>query len=337
VHYLVTGHTGFKGTWLALLLNQAGHEVSGLALDPIQGALFERVGGPSLVQADHRIDVRDRTAVQATLAQIRPDVVIHLAAQPLVRESYRDPRGTFDTNVWGTVNVLEAIGKTDSVQATLIVTTDKVYRNDGRSVGYVESDPLGGHDPYSASKAMADLATQCWRASYPGSPVAIARAGNVIGGGDVSPDRLMPDLLAGFASGRPVDIRSPHAVRPWQHVLDCLQGYLLLVDQMLEIGTEEQWNFGPSPDGFLTVADVANAAAERWGEGASWRVDEGDHPREASTLTLDATKARQSLGWRDRLSTQDAIAWTVEWEQAVRRGNEPLRVALDQLKAFQGR
>jgi CDP-glucose 4,6-dehydratase len=337
VHYLVTGHTGFKGTWLALLLNQAGHEVSGLARDPVHGALYERVGGSSLLQTDHRIDIRDAAAVQGAITQLEPDVVIHLAAQPLVRESYRDPRGTFDTNVSGTVNVLEAVGKTDSVQATLIVTTDKVYRNDGRSVGYVESDPLGGHDPYSASKAMADLATQSWRASYPASPVAIARAGNVIGGGDVSPDRLMPDLLAGFASGRPVDIRSPHAIRPWQHVLDCLQGYLLLVDQMLDIGTEDEWNFGPSPDGFLTVADVANAAAERWGEGASWQVDEGEHPPEAGTLTLDATKARQSLGWRDRLSTPEAIAWTVEWEQEVLGGVEPLQVTLDQIKAFQGR
>jgi len=337
VHYLVTGHTGFKGTWLTMLLTQAGHEVSGLALDPIQGALFERTDGASLVQADHRIDVRDATAVQATITQLQPDVVVHLAAQPLVRESYIDPRGTFDTNVWGTVNVLEAIGKTDSVQATLIVTTDKVYRNDGRSVGYVESDPLGGHDPYSASKAMADLATQSWRASYPGSPVAIARAGNVIGGGDVSPDRLMPDLLAGFASGRSVGIRSPHAIRPWQHVLDCLQGYLLLIDQMLQTGIEDEWNFGPSPDAFLTVADVANAAVERWGEGASWHIDDADQPREASTLTLDATKARESLGWRDRLSTQDAIQWTVDWEKAVRKGEEPLQVTLDQIEAFQGR
>jgi CDP-glucose 4,6-dehydratase len=222
MHYLLTGHTGFKGTWLSLLLSSAGHEVSGISLNPVEGSLFSRVRPRDLLNADVRLDIRDAAAVHEQIARIAPDVVIHLAAQPLVRESYRDPRGTFDTNVWGTINVLEATRRTESVQATLIVTTDKVYRNDGRSTGYVESDPLGGHDPYSASKAMADLATQSWRASYPGTPIAIARAGNVIGGGDVSPDRLMPDLIAAFATGTPARIRNPRAIRPWQHVLDCL-------------------------------------------------------------------------------------------------------------------
>ena len=334
MHYLVTGHTGFKGAWLTLLLTEAGHVVSGVALDPVPGALFERLRGEELLREDVRLDIRDAQGLRQTVQRIAPDLVVHLAAQPLVRESYRDPRGTMATNVWGTINVLEAVGATESVQGTLVVTTDKVYRNDGRAIGYAEQDPLGGHDPYSVSKAMADLATQSWRASYPGTPVAIARAGNVIGGGDVSADRLMPDLLAGFSSGEAVNIRYPHAVRPWQHVLDCLNGYQLLIDHMLAEGTEEEWNFGPGPGGFQTVADVADAAAGLWGPDAGWQADSGQHPAEAATLTLDATKAREHLGWQDRLDTQRAIAWTVEWEKAVQSGGDPREVTLRQIAQF---
>ncbi len=337
MHYLITGHTGFKGAWLTLLLREAGHEVSGVALDPRQGGLFGRIRGTELLRDDFRLDIRNASDLQRALAQISPEVVVHLAAQPLVRESYRDPRGTLDTNVWGTVNVLQATRECDSVQATLIVTTDKVYRNDGRSTGYAESDPLGGQDPYSASKAMADLAAQSWRASYPGPPIAIARAGNVIGGGDVSPDRLVPDLLRGFAAGVPVPVRNPHAVRPWQHVLDCLQGYLVLVDRMLEFGVEEEWNFGPAPDGFRTVSQLADTAVACWGEGARWSFVEGNHPAEAGVLTLDARKARELLGWHDRLSTDEAIALTVQWEREVLSGRDARDVTLEQIEAFMRR
>lgn len=334
MHFLVTGHTGFKGAWLTLLLTEAGHEVSGVSLDPLPGALFERVRGAELLREDVRLDIRDAGGLRQAVQRIAPDVVVHLAAQPLVRESYRDPRGTMETNVWGTINVLEATGATDSVQGTLVVTTDKVYRNDGRGIGYVEQDPLGGHDPYSVSKAMADLAAQSWRVSYPGAPVATARAGNVIGGGDISADRLMPDLLAGFSSGEVVNIRYPDAIRPWQHVLDCLNGYQLLIDDMLAKGTEEEWNFGPDPEGFQTVADVADSAAHLWGPDAEWRTDSGQHPAEAASLTLNATKARQRLGWRDHLDTHTAIAWTVKWEKEIQAGGDPREVSLRQIAEF---
>ena len=334
MHYLVTGHTGFKGAWLTLLLAEAGHEVSGVALDPLPGALFERMRGAELLREDVRLDVRDARGLRQAVQRIAPDVVVHLAAQALVRESYRDPRGTLDTNVWGTINVLEATGATDSVQGTLVVTTDKVYRNDGRTIGYVEQDPLGGRDPYSVSKAMADLAAQSWRASYPGAPVMIARAGNVIGGGDAAADRLMPDLIAGFSRGEVVNIRYPDAVRPWQHVLDCLNGYQLLIDHMLARSTEGEWNFGPEPEGLQTVADVADSVARLWGPGAQWQTDSVEHPPEAATLTLNATKARERLGWQDRLDTQRAIAWTVDWEKAVQSGDDAREVTLDQIAQF---
>jgi CDP-glucose 4,6-dehydratase len=337
MHFLVTGHTGFKGAWLTLFLRTAGHDVSGISLDPLEGSLFSHMDATDLLREDLRIDIRNRPELSEAVAHVAPDVVIHLAAQPLVRESYRDPRGTLDTNVWGTINLLDAIREVDYIRGALIVTTDKVYRNDGRSTGYVESDPLGGHDPYSASKAMADLATQSWRASYPGTPIAIARAGNVIGGGDVSPDRLMPDLIRGFSTGTPVPIRNPKAVRPWQHVLDCLHGYMLLIDQMLEVGAEGEWNFGPSSDSTFSVAEVADVAARAWGPGAMWKADDANHPAEAAILTLDASKARRSLGWRDRLTAEEAIAWTVAWERDACAGRDPQDLALEQIEAYRGR
>jgi CDP-glucose 4,6-dehydratase len=337
MHVLVTGHTGFKGAWLTLLLRTAGPEVSGISLDPRDGALFSRMNTRDLLREDLRLDICDGLHLAEAVGHVAPDVVVHLAAQPLVRESYRDPRRTLDTNVWGTINLLEAIREVNSIRGTLVVTTDKVYRNDGRVTGYVEGDALGGYDPYSASKAMADLATQSWRASYPGAPIAIARAGNVIGGGDVSPDRLMPDLIRGFATGTLVPIRNPEAVRPWQHVLDCLHGYILLMDQMLEVGTEGEWNFGPSSDSIFSVADVADLATQAWGSGAAWKTDDADHPAEAATLTLDSSKAREFLGWCDRLTAEEAIAWTVSWERDAYAGRDPQELALEQIEAFRGR
>lgn len=334
MHYLITGHTGFKGAWLTLLLRESGHTVSGISLDPLPGSLFERAVLHNDLIHDERLDIRESSGLAKALTLAQPDVVIHLAAQPLVRESYRDPRGTFETNVLGTLNVLEAVRSTPSVQACLVITTDKVYRNDGRLRGYVESDPLGGHDPYSASKAMADLATQSMRASFVCPPTAIARAGNVIGGGDIGRDRLLPDLVSAFSTGAPARIRNPRAVRPWQHVLDCLSGYLILIDAMLADGVQGEWNFGPDPAGFRTVEDVANAAAIYWGESASWEVDGGDHPSEAGVLTLNAIKAREELGWRDRLDTDAAIAWSIEWARQVRSGTSALEVSRRQVLEY---
>jgi CDP-glucose 4,6-dehydratase len=335
MHYFVTGHTGFKGAWLVLLLSEAGHTVSGMSLDPESGSLFEVAGLASRMAVDGRGDIRDATAVGQALGAASPDVVVHLAAQPLVRESYRDPRFTIETNVNGTFNVLEAVSRTDSVQAHLVITTDKVYRNVNRVEGYREDESLGGSDPYSASKAMADILIQSWTQSFPGVPTAIARAGNVIGGGDVSKDRLLPDLLRSFAAGTPAVIRYPDAVRPWQHVLDCLDGYLLLIQRLLDRGADAgAWNFGPGPASFATVAEVSALAATCWGEGAEVVVDEAGHPHEAAMLTLDASKARSELGWVDRLTLQDAVGWTVSWQQAVRTGASPLEAALGQVVAF---
>lgn len=334
MRFLVTGHTGFKGAWLALVLHHRGHEVSGLSLDPAPGSLYERARVGELVAADLRVDVRDAGAVRDAVAAVAPEVVVHLAAQPLVRESYRDPRYTVETNVMGTVNVLDAVQRAGGVRAHLVVTTDKVYRNVGQMWGYREPDPLGGHDPYSASKAAADLLTQSWIASTASVvPTAIARAGNVVGGGDVSPERLMVDLLAAFTAGTPAAVRSPGAVRPWQHVLDCLDGYLELVDALLDgRAAGAAFNVGPPASSCLTVGEVATQVAERWGAGASWRDDsQGSHPPEAGLLTLDPRKAEVELGWRSLLSLAETLDLTVDFARRVEAGEDAREVALAQV------
>lgn len=313
MHYLITGHTGFKGAWLTLLLQARGHSVSGLALDPIPGALFDAANLGETLTNDWRVDIRDAAATRKAIVASKPDVVIHMAAQALVRESYRDPRSTFETNAIGTLNVLEGVAASGSAQAMVIVTTDKVYRNVNQTAGYVETDPLGGDDPYSASKAMADMLTTSWVKSFPGVPAAIARAGNVIGGGDVSRDRLLPDLLAAYAAGAPARLRFPAAVRPWQHVLDCLNGYLTLVDALMAGNGAGAWNFGPGPEAFVTVGEVASIVADLWGSGASWSAQDGEHPYEANLLVLDATKAHRQLGWAPMLDFTASVTWTVDW------------------------
>ncbi len=334
MHYLITGHTGFKGAWLSLWLSELGHEVSGLSLDPLSGSLFETANLGELMRTDARVDIRDAAETATCIAAIAPDVVFHLAAQPLVRRSYADPRGTFETNAMGTLNVLEAVSNTPSVKAHVVVTTDKVYRNVDQVAGYVEDDPLGGDDPYSASKAMADILTQSWVKSFPGVPTAIARAGNVIGGGDVSPNRLLPDLLSAFAEGREASIRYPEAVRPWQHVLDCLNGYLALADALLAGNGGGTWNFGPGEASFIPVGSVADIAARAWGEGARWSSLEGEHLHEANLLALDAAKAERLLGWSNRLPFPTSVEWTIDWARALERGTSSRDASLAQLRAF---
>ncbi|OBI13346.1 CDP-glucose 4,6-dehydratase [Mycobacterium sp. E2497] len=336
MHYLVTGHTGFKGAWLTLLLLSRGHQVSGLALDPVEGSLFKRAQLADRLVSDFRVDIRDAEATMAAVTAAAPDVVVHMAAQSLVRESYRNPRYTYETNVMGTLSVLEAAAATPSVRAHLVVTTDKVYRNINQEAGYAETDPLGGDDPYSASKAMADMLAQSWIRSFPGPPTAIARAGNVIGGGDVSSDRLLPDLIAAYSLGQAPLLRFPRAVRPWQHVLDCLNGYLTLVDALLDGSGLGEWNFGPGRESFIEVGQVATLAAELWGGGAHWVVDGGDHPHEAHLLALDPSKARCELGWRNRLGFRDAVAWTIDWERRVHAGADALTTTRRQIAAFEG-
>lgn len=335
MHYLVTGHTGFKGPWLTLLLLGRGHQVSGLALAPEAGSMFERAGLADRLVSDLRVDIRDKDATAAAVQQIAPDVVIHMAAQSLVRESYREPRFTYETNAMGTLNMLEAAAATSSVRAHLVLTTDKVYRNVDQEAGYVESDPLGGDDPYSASKAMADLLTQSWIRSFPGSPTAIARAGNVIGGGDVSHERLMPDLARAYANGVAPLLRYPRAVRPWQHVLDCLNGYLTLTEALLNGSGLGEWNFGPGRDSFVEVGEVATLAADLWGGGAHWEPQPGDHPHEANLLALDSAKAHRELGFRNRLGFRDAVTWTIGWYRRVHDGEDPLMVSREQIAAFE--
>ncbi len=337
MHYLVTGHTGFKGSWLTLLLLSRGHRVSGVAaVDPPEDGLFRRARLAEQLVNDFRLDIRNAEATAAAVSAAAPDVVVHMAAQPLARESYRKPRDTYEINAMGTLSVLEAVAATPSVRAHVVVTTDKVYRNNDQEAGYVETDPLGGDDPYSASKAMADLLVQSWTRSFPGAPTALARAGNVIGGGDVSRDRLLPDLTAAFARGQAPRLRFPRAVRPWQHVLDCLNGYLALADALLAGSGVGQWNFGPGRDGFIEVGEVATLAAELWGAGAHWELDGESHPHEANLLALDTSKTLRELGWRSRLSVRDAVAWTIDWERRVHAGDDVITVTNKQIAEFEG-
>lgn len=308
--------------------------MSGQSLDPLPGSLFEKAQLSKLIEIDSRIDIRDAIATRSALVNAQPDVVIHLAAQSLVRESYANPRDTFATNVMGTLNVLDAIANTESVQASLIITTDKVYRNTNTGSRYCEDDPLGGDDPYSASKAMADLLTQSWVKSFPNSPVAIARAGNVIGGGDISTDRLMPDLISAFQQGKTAMLRFPNAVRPWQHVLDCLNGYQLLVSQLLDGKGLGAWNFGPTQESELQVSEIANIAVEFWGEGASWVTDNTVHPYEAELLALNSDKARRTLNWNDKLDTRSSVELTIRWSKNQGNGMPEREACKEQIKFF---
>jgi CDP-glucose 4,6-dehydratase len=316
------------------MLTEAGHKVSGLSLNPDPGSLFERAGLNKRMTSDFRADIRDPNTIRAAMQETKPDVVMHLAAQPLVIDSYRAPRTTIETNVIGTLNVLEAVSLMSSVRAQLIVTTDKVYRNVNRIGGYVEPDPLGGDDPYSASKAMADLLVHSWSSSFPGAPTAVARAGNVIGGGDISKDRLLPDLLRAFASGTPAVIRYPDAVRPWQHVLDCLHGYLLLVDALLNGQGSGSWNFGPNDEGLASVAQVSEMTAEYWGSPVDVQIDPASQLHEAARLTLDSQKARSELGWRDVLTLDEAIRWTVDWQKSSGTDDSCLQSTLSQIREY---
>ena len=337
MHFLITGHTGFKGSWLTLILHERGHLVSGISLQPETGSLFERANVGKFLENNIHCDIRHLTNLTSHFETIKPDVVIHLAAQPLVRESYKNPIETFETNVMGTINVLKASQKVKQLKAQLIVTTDKVYKNTSKSFGYVETEALGGQDPYSASKAMADIATQSWISSFENSPSAIARAGNVLGGGDVCADRLIPDLINSYSTGITPKLRAPNSVRPWQHVLDCLNGYLTLVDAVIENKVDGAWNFGPDEDQSKTVADVANIAAKVWGVQKSWENDFGNHPHEASTLILNSNKARTKLRWSDKLTFEETVAWTTNWYKNVNSGMDPLEETLKNIRDFETR
>jgi CDP-glucose 4,6-dehydratase len=313
---LLTGHTGFKGSWLALWLRELGAEISGLALAP--GSTPSHWDLLGLDIRERRLDIRDGAAVATALRDAAPDIVFHLAAQPLVRRSYRDPVETWSTNVMGSVNLLEACRTLPSLRAIVVVTTDKCYQNREWAWGYRENDALGGHDPYSASKAGAELVAASYRDSFfnrPGAPLlATARAGNVIGGGDWSEDRLIPDLVRALASGTPLEIRSPQATRPWQHVLESLAGYLLLGQKLLEGRPEfaTAWNFGPDSGDNRSVEDVLSRLRRHW-PALAWHVTPQAQPHEATLLYLDSSKARQQLGWKPVWALDDCLAATAGW------------------------
>lgn len=315
---LVTGHTGFKGSWLSLWLRELGAEVTGLALDPsTQPSHWDLL---SLPIDDLRIDVRNAEMVRALITEAKPDIIFHLAAQPLVRRSYREPLTTWDTNVMGTAHLLDAVRHTPRVRAVVVVTSDKCYLNRELPRPYREDDRLGGHDPYSASKAGAEIVTASYRDSFFGEPgsalIATARGGNVIGGGDWSEDRLIPDLVRAVAAGESLVIRSPKATRPWQHVLDCLSGYLVLGQRLLagEKDFAEAWNFGPADEGNRTVEQVLAGLADVWPQ-VHWRESTDAGPHEAGLLQLDIAKAQSRLAWRPVWGFEEAIGATARWYQ----------------------
>lgn len=335
MHFLVTGHTGFKGAWLAIMLRELGHDVSGVALEPEPGSLYETARVNEVMRNDFRIDIRNDKALKSAFTQIQPDVVLHLAAQPLVRRSYEEPRFTFETNVMGTYNVLEAAQLLSHLKALVMVTTDKVYKNTNRAKGYREDEALGGDDPYSASKAMADLLVQSWVKSFPGIPTATVRGGNVIGGGDVSADRLLVDLISGFSTNTTTDIRYPDAVRPWQHVLDCLNGYLYVTAALLRGKGTGAWNIGPDERSFIPVREIADSASTLWGSSTGWNdVSTSAQPHEAMLLALDATKAKERLGWRDHIAYPQSLEWTIEWARKVFDGASAYEETLRQIRMF---
>jgi CDP-glucose 4,6-dehydratase len=339
---VVTGHTGFKGAWLTLWLDLMGARVTALALPPESPLCLYSLVRPAL-EAEVFGDLRDPKPIADLVADAQPEIVLHLAAQALVRRSYAAPCDTFATNVLGTAHVLDAVRHTPTVRAVVVATTDKVYENIEMARPFVETDRLGGHDPYSASKACTEILTGSFRHSFfepAGRPtVATARAGNVIGGGDWSPFRVVRDLVEAFETEKPVSLRYPQAVRPWQHVLDPLAGYLMLAQAMVTDphGAPAALNFGPDAQSFRSVSELVQAFTSRWGGRPGWRLDTGEHPHEAQFLTLDATRAHTLLGWRPLLSFDEAVAWTADWHRALWNNEDIGTVTRRQIDLFSKR
>lgn len=337
---LLTGHTGFKGAWTALWLERLGAAVHGFALAPDHVPdLYSRLA-PFAHLTSTIADLGDRNALARVVADLQPTIVLHMAAQPLVRQSYADPLATFATNVMGTANVLEAVRDVAGLKAVLIVTTDKVYANDGAGMRFVEGDRLGSGDPYSASKACAELVTASYRASFfkaSGAAVATARAGNVIGGGDWSVDRLIPDIWRALHAGGAIELRYPQATRPWQHVLDPIAGYLIYLEKLaLPATLPPALNFGPGADAQpVTVAEVADVMAQEFGLAHGWQAMPGTHPHEMAALALDASLAEVALGWRPRLDAADALRWTADWYRGFDAGGDARVLTNDQISAYE--
>jgi len=333
----LTGHTGFKGAWISLWLRMLGAKVTGYALEPnTLPNLFDLTGfdSPSCIG-----DIRDAGGVRDALCAADSQIVIHMAAQALVRESYRDPLATYATNVLGTAILLQACRELKRLECVLVVTSDKVYENRGEGRPFVETDPLSGHDPYSSSKACAELLTASFRESFfrRGPPIASVRAGNVIGGGDWSQDRLIPDCVRALEANEPVALRYPDAIRPWQHVLEPLSGYMVLAEALVQTpaAAPRAVNFGPDPSSFCRVHEVVDAFSARFSGKPGWRRDAAVHPEEAATLTLSSALAQKSLGWRPRLDVNESLAWTADWYRAYAAGENMVKYSEAQIARYQ--
>ncbi len=340
----MTGHTGFKGGWLSLWLQSLGAELTGFSLEPATDPGLFKVANVAHGMTSLIGDIREGESLMRAIKDARPDVVIHMAAQPIVRYSYDHPVETYSTNVMGTVHLLEAVRAADTVRSVVIVTSDKCYENKEWVWGYRENEPMGGYDPYSNSKGCAELVVSAYRSSYfnsatyekHGVAIASARAGNVIGGGDWAANRLVPDILRSVEASQPVEIRNPHAVRPWQHVLEPLMGYLMLAEKLHETGTEfaEGWNFGPNEEDAKPVSWIVEKMTEQWGNGASWVLDGQEHPHEAHYLKLDCSKAKARLGWHPRLDIELAIKNIIVWHRAYLAGEDMRELTLNQINNF---
>lgn len=341
---LLTGHTGFKGSWLSLWLQSMGAKVIGYSLTPpTKPSLFE-VANVAENMTSIVGDVRDFSALSAVFEKYQPVIMIHMAAQALVRYSYTNPIETYSTNVMGTVHVLEAARLTKSVRAIVNVTSDKCYENKEWAWGYRENEAMGGYDPYSNSKGCAELATAAYRNSYfhpekyqaHGVALASGRAGNVIGGGDWAEDRLIPDIMRAITQGKPVNIRNPHAIRPWQHVLEPLSGYLQLAQKLYEEGASyaEGWNFGPSDEDAKPVQWIVEKLTQSWGEGANWMLDEGNHPHEAHYLKLDCSKAKARLGWHPRWHLEETLSAIIDWHRAYQNSENMREKTFQQIVLY---
>ena len=341
----LTGHTGFKGSWLSLWLNSLGADVTGFALDPpTQPNLFEQARVAQKIRSV-RGDIRDFAGLKSALVESRPEVILHLAAQSVVRTGYDDPIETYSSNVMGTVHLLEAVRQLKRSCAIVNVTSDKCYENREWLWGYRENEPMGGHDPYSSSKGCAELVTSAFRNSFfapsalesHGVLLASARAGNAIGGGDWTSHQLIPDLMRSFMAGQPCLIRNPSAYRPWQFLLEPLRGYLILAERLAENGVSfaAGWNFGPADPDAQPVSWIADQLVSLWGESASWTLDSGAHPHEAHALRLDATKAAVDLGWRPVLPLKEALGWIVDWYRALRDKADLQQITLRQIEQYE--
>lgn len=339
---LVTGHTGFKGSWLTRWLLDLGADVTGLALAPdTSPSLFTLLGLQGEIR-HHEVDVRDAEGLRRVVREARPEIVLHLAAQALVRMSYLEPKATWDVNVGGTVNLLEAVRQVGGVRACVVVTSDKCYANREQVWGYRECDPMGGHDPYSSSKGATELAVASWRSSFFLGPsdtrLASARAGNVIGGGDWSSDRIVVDFIRSITAGRPLVLRNPTATRPWQHVLEPLSGYLALAAHLLGDQGHDQadgWNFGPADESIVTVETLARALVAAWGAGEVKVSRDPGQPHEAGLLKLDCSKARFHLGWHGVWNLAETVRHTVDWYRGLHLGGEAKRLTREQISAYQ--